>query len=176
MSQRPGKKHSGTGQEKITARRDSTALWAEETTTGERQGKVLRTFVIRAFQTWHHLQDVQWYCRVTPPAGGETVSQGDDFPHIGHAHRKYLAHQVAEPVSPMETQVGIGADGAGAPGQEGGGRQVNLRGNDVISTAELSLSLTGSKSSARFSTCPSMLCVQAASALYKHRATARPYW
>lgn len=39
----------------------------------------------------------------------------------------------------LEAKLGIRADGAGAPGQKGGGQKVNLPGNDVISTAEPSI-------------------------------------
>lgn len=82
---------------------------------------------------------MQWRCRITPPAAGETINHGDDDPHIGHTHQQSLEHHVAEPPSLLEAKLGMRADGAGAPGQKGGGQKVNLPGNDVISTAQLSI-------------------------------------
>lgn len=82
---------------------------------------------------------MQWCCGITPPAGGETINHGDGDPHIGHTLQHYLAHHVAEPASMLEAKSGIRADGAGAPGQKGGGQKINLPGNDVISTTELSI-------------------------------------
>lgn len=79
---------------------------------------------------------MQWCCRIAPPAGGETINHGDDDPRIGHAHRQHLAHHVAWM---LEARLDMRADGAGAPGQEGGGREVQLTGNDVISATELSI-------------------------------------
>lgn len=78
-------------------------------------------------RTKHHLQEVQWQCRAAgPAAGGETVGDGADVQHVGHAHRQHLAELPAERVRPPETELRITAGGAGEPGEEGGGREEDL--------------------------------------------------
>lgn len=122
----------------------------------------------------HHLQEVQRQCRVAcPAAGGETVGKRADVQQIGHAHWHYLAELPVERVRPPETKLRITAGGAGEPGEEGGGREEDLR--EMTSSVHLK-AFTEDVSNTHLHTCPSVLCVQTVSKLYRHRARAQPYW
>lgn len=121
-----------------------------------------------------HLQEVQWQCRVAcQAAGGETVGNRADVQQVGHAHRHHLAELPVERVRPPETKLRITAGGAGEPGEEGGGREEDLR--EITSSVHLK-AFTEDARDTHLHTCPSMLCVQAVSELYRYRARAQPYW
>lgn len=84
-----------------------------------------------------HLQAVQWQCRVgRPAASDQTMGDGADVQQVGHAHRHHLAELPVERVRPPETKLRITAGGAGEPGEEGGGREEDLRENGIMRTSQ----------------------------------------
>lgn len=78
---------------------------------------------------------MQRHCRARPAAGKQTVSHRAHVHQVGHAHRQHLAQLPAKGVWPPEMQLGKTAGCAGDPGKEGSSWEVDLAGNDIVSTA-----------------------------------------
>lgn len=101
------------------------------------------------------------------------MGDGADVQKVGHTHRQHLTELPVERVRPPEPELRKAAGGAGEPGEEGGGREEDLR---HVTSSVQRMVIDEDGCSAHSQTCPSMLCVQAESALYRLRARAQPYW